>query len=149
MSVVPDYSYRQKKALSDKINRIKNKTILTNVFKIIYSESTQCTENNNGIFVRFNNLSNKTYYMIDSYLKEVYTKKVSITTETDSETDPYKKRLSDTNYDENLESKLRYSNKEKSLIKRQLYESLTSDANVEYIPYETSSDSDKNKLSPS
>ncbi len=157
MNVIPVYTYQQKKILADKLGRIKSKTILTNVFKIIHQDTQQFTENDNGVFVIFNNLSNETYYKIDCYLNSMK-KNRNVINDSDSEQNIVlsdsansnkSRKLSETQLDENYESKLKYSNKEKSIIKRQIYESLSTESinsNVVYTPYEHSSDSPDKKI---
>ena len=118
-----NYSHEYKEKLARKINKIKNKQHLIEILKIIKKDaiSNEMMENNNGIFVMFHNLSDDTYNKIDKFFK----KNTKITdsasecysTEVESIT-PY----SNDNYPYENQSRLKYSNHEKSIIKRKLYD---------------------------
>ena len=51
------YDYLKKMNLVKKINKIKKKEYLINIFKIITKDSKDFSENNNGVFIFFHNLS--------------------------------------------------------------------------------------------
>ena len=55
-----------------KINKIKKKEYLINIFKIITRDNNEYTENNNGIFIFFHNLSDDVYDKIDTYINYIY-----------------------------------------------------------------------------
>ena len=122
------YDYSKKMELVKKINKIKKKEYLLNIFKIIYNSSSDYTENNNGIFIFFHNLTDDIYEKIENYVNIIYRQhfnngiKNYITSE-----------LSD-NYliisDENIQSDVielkninkELSNKEKMIMRRKKYE---------------------------
>jgi hypothetical protein len=46
------------------VSKIKKKEYLIKIFKIITQDNKDYTENNNGIFIFFHNLSDDTYYKL-------------------------------------------------------------------------------------
>jgi len=118
-------SYNKKVELIKKINKIKKKKYLLNIFKIITSYSNEYTENTNGIFIFFHNLPDEVYEKIDNYLNIIY--KLHIKTDIQN---IFNSELSDTmitettnNYNieiDNLNKNL--SNKEKMIMRRKKYE---------------------------
>ena len=66
------YDYNKKMELVKKINKIKKKEYLINIFKIITSENKDYTENTNGVFIFFHNLSDEIYEKIDNYVNYIY-----------------------------------------------------------------------------
>jgi hypothetical protein len=121
-----NYTYEQKEKLARRINKIKNKQKLIDILKIIQKDPSYdgMTENNNGIFMLFHKLTNDTYYKIDKYLKKNFN-----TTSDDPLTDSQSINIdSYTNdFDLDNQSKFKYSNKEKCIIKRKLYNNALND----------------------
>lgn len=66
------YDYAKKMELVKKINKIKKKEYLINIFKIITSSSDDYSENNNGIFIFFHNLSDEIYEKLEGYVNLIY-----------------------------------------------------------------------------
>jgi hypothetical protein len=65
------YNTDDKKKLKDKILRLykyKDRTYIINVSKIILKNTDNYSNNSNGIFTFFHDLSDKTYENIDDYL---------------------------------------------------------------------------------
>ena len=64
------FSFNSKKNLGTKINNIKNKNAIIEIFKIIkkMNPSLNMSENENGIFFKFNSLSNDTYVELEKYV---------------------------------------------------------------------------------
>jgi len=131
-----NFSYEQKEKLARKINKIKNKQKLIEVLKIIQKDESYdgVTENNNGLFLMFHKLSNDTYLKIDKFLK----KKISddgqqfenSSATSDVLTDSVTLYSSD-NFPFENQSRLKYSNREKCIIKRKLYDEALQDMSVE------------------
>jgi hypothetical protein len=123
-----NYTYEQKEKLARRINKIKNKQKLIDVLKIIQKDPSYdgMTENNNGIFMLFHKLTNDTYYKIEKYLKKNFN-----TTSDDPFTDSQSVSNLDVSYtndfDLDNQSKFKYSNKEKCIIKRKLYNNALND----------------------
>ncbi len=156
------YTHDKKKKLADKISKIKKKEVLVRIFEIIYSDNKDITENNNGLFMFFHKLKDSTYEKLDSFLREVNnnnkksaSKTTSTTTTTSSsETDSAdKKEFIPYTRDEfpaqdGMSPKLKFSNKEKNLIKRKRYDKTISNetnGDVTYCSFDPAlTDSEKN-----
>ena len=118
------YPYEKKKLLADRIGEVRKKEHMKKIFAIIRKENPQITENNNGIFLFFHNYNTSTYVEIEQYLDSI--KKDSNSSErleyTPYATDEFSKQ-------NNISPKLKYSNKEKILIKKHRYDKSTSEQN--------------------
>lgn len=66
------FDHAKKIDLVKRINKIKKKEYLLNIFKIIYNTTKEYTDNNNGIFIFFHNLSDEIYEKIDNYVNLIY-----------------------------------------------------------------------------
>ena len=77
--MVENYDYEKIKKLADKIDRIKSKTMLVTIFNIIKTTNPDIapSENDNGLFIKFNGLNNETYIKIENYLRKNLSKKSS------------------------------------------------------------------------
>ncbi len=126
------YDHNKKLDLANKINKIKKKDYLVNIFKIITMSSKEFTENTNGVFVFFHNLDDDTYEKLETYVNHIYKlhkKKNSIKNILSSD-------ISDSiiNYSETIETDAiekesdtdemskELSNKEKIILRRKKYE---------------------------
>ena len=69
------YTHKMKQKLADKISKIKNKDDMIHIFKIIYDDNKNVSENQNGIFMMFDSLDNNTYIKLDKYLDSLSTVK--------------------------------------------------------------------------
>lgn len=130
-----NYSHEQKEKLARKINKIKNKNKLVDILKLIQKDDAYSgvTENNNGLFMLFHKLSDETYVKIEKFIKKMNknnpddmdplsTENVTTESITTYSTD---------NYPFESQSRLKYSNREKCIIKRKLYNDALNDMNVE------------------
>jgi hypothetical protein len=113
------YNYDMIKKMAKKINKINDKKIYTDIIKIIkvMNPDLIITENDNGMFIKFNKLSQQTYLKLDNYIYKNVTKKIS--DDSDTITTEYVPYVQD-EIDSTTE-KYRLSNKEKTLIKKQKY----------------------------
>ncbi len=119
------FDYHKKVDLAKKINKITKKKHLINIFNIISSDNAEFTENDNGVFILFHNLSTETYIKIENYVNDVYfkhnQKKINneLTNNTIENTE-----LSDSNISNasNNKNNNNLSNKEKIIFKRKKYE---------------------------
>lgn len=141
------YTHEDKKRLADKISTIKKKEYLFKILKIIKNEKQDITSNNNGLFMYFHNLSDKAYDDIteiieeydadnsDDYTDQIFIEKASY--------EPY--ATDEFPSQTTMSPKLKYSNKERNLLKRKRYDNrLSSDTkNVCYRSF------DVNDISPS
>lgn len=116
-----DYSYEDMVKLRNEIHKIKNKDVLIGIKNIIIDNnpSHSITKNENGLYLCFHNLVPQTYSKINSYIKS-FNKNYKLNSNK-SDNDII---TTDVNNSPTFEtrSKLKYSNKEKSLIKRKIYD---------------------------
>jgi hypothetical protein len=141
------YSHDKKKKLAQQISKIKNKEYLIKIYEIISENNTKFDENNNGLFTLFHKLSDDTYKKLDNYIKIIKSESKDDDPQSSENKnyDPY--CASDFPAQDKLSPKLKYSNKEKGLLKRQRYdENINSDSknNVIYCDFNTNTDSEKN-----
>jgi hypothetical protein len=123
------YSYDDMEKLSQKIQKIKKKKNLEEIRDIIINNNKKLniTENSYGIYLCFNKLSNKTFIKLDKYIKKyndleknilsTNTFNISYTPTNNNENSGYSNNYV---YDQN--TRLKFSNKEKNLIKKRLYD---------------------------
>ena len=115
------FSYNKKIELVNKINKIKKKSYLIDIFKIITSHTKDYTENNNGIFIFFHNLDDIVYEQLEVYVNNIYkshkysNKKIL---------DMLSSEYSDTNtFTETVDIENKdLSNREKMILRRKKYE---------------------------
>lgn len=159
-----EFPHEKKKILAKKISNLRKKEDMVKVLEIIYADNKNITENQNGLFMMFNELNDSTYYKIDSFLKSLSSNKKkseditvsagsSCLSEDKSKFVTFaKNEFSDTllkppdtpaKTTQSESKSVKYSNKEKNIIKRQRYsEQLNSenntDSNVEYAKFDLS-----------
>ena len=123
------YSHAEKKALATKISKLTNDVDIRHICSIIKSDptfdcKTSATENSNGLFMYFHKLDSSTYGKIKAYIESANLACSSEASSDEVKTfTPYK-------YDEyellpSEGQKLKYSNKERNLLKRKKYEQET------------------------
>ena len=107
--------------LVKKINKIKKKEYILNIFKIIHSQSKDYTENNNGVFIFFHNLEDEVYEKIENYVNLIYKlhKKTEIINIFTSDLSDTNLNISDTI---EIENDKNLSNKENMIMRRKKYE---------------------------
>ena len=136
------YSYEKKKRLADKISKVKNEKDMLNMLEIIYEDNKNITENQNGLFMMFHNLNDSTYYKLDAYLKSIAKKRrlTSSASDSISEKKEYQSYIKEDLEDNRINPHMKYSNKEKNLIKRNRYDNLikseNSDNSVIYTKFD-------------
>ncbi len=69
---VSKYDHNKKAELARRINKIKKKEYLINIFNIITASSKDYTENTNGVFIFFHNLDDEVYEKLESYVNNIY-----------------------------------------------------------------------------
>lgn len=116
------FDHSKKIDIVKKINKIKKKEYLIDIFNLITLESKDYSENNNGIFIFFHNLSDELYEKIDSYVNNLYKlyKHVNTSAIFNSELSDTINNYSDTIEISNIDKNL--SNKEKMIMRRKKYE---------------------------
>jgi hypothetical protein len=112
--------YEFKKKIARRIERIKDKKILTNILKIIktINPDVLMTVNDNGVFIKFNDLDSETYTKLDNYLHKISTK---LSDESESFISTEFTSLSQSQSQDDIDCDNKLSNKEKLLIKKQIY----------------------------
>jgi len=121
-------SYEQKERLINLIKGLQRKKDFVEILRIIKENNPdlEITENDNGVMLFFDNLTDKTYELLKDYIKEANEKRKN---ETFSETPIITE--SETLFD----SKIKYTNKEKTYIKTQLYTKAMKEQNEESKKY--------------
>jgi len=125
-----EYSYEMKQQLANEIEKIRKKKYLINILKIIKMKNPdiEITENKNGIFIFFNDLTNETYNDLKTYIIQLKEKKEKTLDSVDS-------NIFLTVSETETNTKLKYSNREKSLIKKKLYDNVVSSQNEDAKKY--------------
>jgi hypothetical protein len=112
--------FSDKELLIKEIDKIKKKKVLQQITEIILNNNPELnvTENTNGVFMCFDNLTNNTYIELQSCIDNYKNSLKTIPTKTTSE---YKYISSDKSdiYDSKYVNKL--SNKEKKILRKRLY----------------------------
>lgn len=138
------FTYEKKKKLADKISKLKKKEDMVKIFEIIYEDNKNYTETQSGLFMIFNSLSDTTYHKLDLYLRSITKKKSGVTTSENLSEQEYKSYVkNEFPEQEHFNPKLKYSNREKNIIKRQRYDKLIEsekqDNNILYQKFDASS----------
>lgn len=119
-----EYSKIKKEILRDRIEKIKNAYTLTQIYYIIKKYETEVVENatvnQNGVHMFFHNLHYDTYLKLDKFVQQVERKQKNIMIEAQSSEDHYRNSYSCDS--DQMIPKLKYSNKEKIIIRRGEYE---------------------------
>jgi|UniRef100_A0A6C0DY89 hypothetical protein len=129
-----DYPFEKKKLLATKISQMSNKDNLKKIKKIIIdnNDSVKETKNSYGCLMYFHNYSNETYLKIEELITQIEKEtleRINSVTSCLSENILSSDVLSDDDTD--ATPKMKYTNKEKRLIKRQKYETVISKTNNE------------------
>lgn len=120
---IKKFSHKQKKLLAKRISELEKKNDVLKVCEIIKSDPTlanSCegiTENSNGVFMYFQNLSDATYLGIEEYINNII---VPVSSDENKNYIPY--AHDEYSLQPNMGLKLKYSNKEKNLLKRRRYD---------------------------
>ena len=69
---ISKYDHAKKTELVKKINKIKKKEYLLNIFKLITTSTKDFTENTNGVFIFFHNLEDEVYEKLENYVNNIY-----------------------------------------------------------------------------
>lgn len=137
-----DYPFDKKKKLAAKISDMRNREHLKVIKNIIFNENPEITarKSNHGYLMYFQNYTDETYYKIENFLNKI--ERIKLEKQAKSITDS-KDRFSVTSDEQCTDynvtrTRLRYSNRERRLIKRRQYEKIigekiTDDSNVDKI----------------
>lgn len=115
------YDHIKKMEIKKKIEKIKKKEYLLDIFKIITSESKDYSENNNGVFVFFHDLTDETYEKVENYVNNIY--KIHKNNIANNSASIFNSEISETinDYPEKDNGK-NLTNKEKMILRRKKYE---------------------------
>ena len=120
------YPYSKKKKLAAMISKLKKKEDMITVMNIISGDDVNITENQNGLFLIFDNLSDSTYHKLENCLatlKKVPT--ISTSSECLSDNSSDKKKYTSYFNEESITTQdIKYTSKERNIIKRQRYENI-------------------------
>ena len=148
------YTREKKIKLAERIGKIKKKEDQIKIFEIIYESNKNITKNhtNDGFNIFFHKLSDDVYYKIDCHLNSI--SKPITDSDTVSDKKEYKSYTEDEFPDQDgLNPKLKCSNREKNIIKRQRYDKhITKENgnNTNYSKFDitTFTDSDNSETKP-
>lgn len=130
------YTTSKKEKLIDKIGELEKKDDYMEIYKIIQKRSKKPVKKvGESIMMFFHDLEEETYAELDKFLKKtVKTNKID---KTNSEyTEDYKAYSNDEFPDQKIVSaKLKYSNREKNLIKRKRYDETLNQENGSDVVY--------------
>lgn len=121
------YTHDVKLKLANKIKKIKKKEDMARILNIILEDNPKYMENKNGMFMFFHKLEPCTYAKIEKELRAINKKSRTYTDSINSESVSEKKEYVPYTQDEfpsqqGMSPKLKFSNREKSLIKRRRYD---------------------------
>jgi hypothetical protein len=138
---VSKYDHNKKTELVRRINKIKKKEYIINIFKIITASNNDYTVNTNGVYIFFHNLEDDVYERVEAYVNNIYKlhrKNSSLKSILSSELSDSMLNMSETINDNSDTNELvekpvqtiqqtkdiskQLSNKEKMIIKRKKYE---------------------------
>jgi len=132
--MVKKYTHEKKEKLVEKINQMKQKKDFIKILEIIKKRENKPTkEIGNTTLMFFHDLKDETYNEINKYIKKVnkLNKK-----DTDSNEQEYKPYSSDEfNSTGHISPNLKYSNREKNLIKRTRYDKNLEEENGSDVMY--------------
>jgi len=129
------YPFEKKQKLADKISVMTDKPTLRKIRDIIKTENPEATskKNSNGYLMYFQNYTDDTYVKIEKLLNKIEKDRLEQQTRSITEmSDNMLMSSDDPNTDYTLSrTRLRYSNREKRLIKRQQYEDVIHDQQID------------------
>jgi hypothetical protein len=147
------FNYDELEKLARKISKIRNQKNLEKIRDIIINNNPdlKITENSNGVFMCFNNLTNNTYLLLDNFIKNI------TAVSSNSSFENINSTISETfnnniTFDDNsalsnskvVSNSIKLSNKEKNILKRKMY---ANQLDIENNTFGKTSPSDDNLLS--
>ena len=144
------YTNERKKRIADRLSKITNKRDLVKIFEIIKDNNDGVTETGGGMYMYFHKLRNDQYANIEKELKRVNKKKKYYNdSESMSEKNEYTPYVKDEfPSQEGVSPKLKYSNREKNLIKKRRYTkniNLDNDSDTTYAKFDITTFTDSEK----
>ncbi len=138
MSYIPTFTLEEKRKLSNKISANRNKEDLLKIRNIIFEDNPNIPINRDsgGMLMFFQDLDPLTYIKLDKYVKEMERKRLKKQTNVITKTsDRMLSEMTDTNY-MTSRSRYRYSNKERTIMKRKEYDDIITTQHNEQPPIE-------------
>lgn len=132
------YSVEKKEKLVNKIKRLKNKEDFITIFNIIQEkEQKPIKEVGDSTMMFFHDLKNQTYEAIDKFLKDTHKKQKQHEIDQDSSKNTEYKPYSQDEFphQKTMSPKLKYSNRERNLIKRKRYDQTLMEENGSDVVY--------------
>ena len=131
-----NYTFERKKRLASKISEVRDKTILRQIKNIIFEENPDAIakKSSGGYLMFFQNYANNTYIRLEELLANLETERLHRQTKSIAKASETLISSEDQCNDyETSRSRLRYSNREKRLIKRQQYEIMITKQHKEHL----------------
>jgi hypothetical protein len=119
MTKTSKYDYFKKMEIKKKIEKIKKKEYLVDIFSIITSSTKDFSENNNGMFVFFHDLTDETYEKVENYVNNIYKLYKTNTNIPNIFNSEISETVNDTS---NIINDKNLTNKEKMIQRRKKYE---------------------------
>lgn len=129
-----EYTFEQKERLARRISKFKKQKYHQDIEKIItkFNPELDITTNPHGKFMYFHDLKKETYYALEKYVKKILKfKTLSETSDTQYASEIIKYSEDDDPFSNN--PKLRYSNKERNIIKRKIYDNQINNEKSDYV----------------
>jgi|SRR5579872_4984770 len=127
---IEEYPFEKKQKLADKISVLRDKPTLRKILDIIRTENPEATakKDRDGYLMYFQNYTDETYIKIEKLLNKIDRDKLEQQTRSITEMSDNVMSSDDPNTNYTLSrTRLRYSNRERRLIKRQQYEDIIND----------------------
>lgn len=126
------YSYKKKQKLANIISKLKKKEDMINIMNIISEDKVNITENQNGLFLLFDKLNDDTYRKIENYLESIQKKPItSSDCSSANGVSSDKKKYNPSFNDDGVNGQnIRYTSKERNIIKREKYENIVNGINM-------------------
>lgn len=126
------YTFEDMEKINNDISKIKKKEYLENIRDIIIENNPniKITENTNGLFVHFHNLTNNTYKELEKYIRNANNKKKKKKTDSTNTLSEYVPYSTDEHTYCN-DGKMKYTSKEKILMKRNMYYNEINNVNID------------------
>lgn len=124
MAGIKTFTFDDLEKLVDRISKLKTNDHRETIRDIIkkHNPDLNMTENKNGLWMHFDNLNNQTYVDIYAFLKKISkAKSVKVMTDVASSDSITAQTPDDQQYGM-TNSKLKYSNRERNIIKRNMYD---------------------------
>ena len=132
-SKIEKYTFEFKRKLKERIEKINSKEHVEKIKQIIFKNNPNMsyTQNSSGVLLFFHNLSDVTYQKLDMYLKKIEFEKIKQLTTTNISDEDLDVEIVAPNMSDNFNN-IRLSSLEKNIIKKKdYYEKLKEENNVD------------------